>query len=160
MNGLEAMRAIASGQVSAPPVGELIGMRLIEVKPAEAVFTLQADRRHANPMGTLHGGILCDVGDAAMGCAVATTLEEGQSYTTVELKINFLKPIWTQRLTATGRVVKRTRRLAYAEAEIVDEQEPGGKAQLQLPPAQRLRRGGALSCGLGWSALRGSRRPT
>ena len=122
MNGLAAMQAIATGAVPPPPIGGLIGMKLVEVKPGEALFELQAERRHANPMGTLHGGILCDLGDGAMGCAVATTLEEGQSYTTLELKINFFKPVWTQRLTARGRVLKRTRRLAYAEAEILDEQ--------------------------------------
>lgn len=122
MNGLAFMQAIASGQVPPPPVAGLIGLDLVEVRPSEAVFVLQADRRHANPMGTLHGGVLCDLGDAAMGCAAATTLGDGESYTTVELKINFFKPVWTQKLTATGRVVKRTRRLAYTEAEIVDEQ--------------------------------------
>lgn len=121
MNGLGAMAGIATGAIPAPPVADLIGLQLVEVTPGTAVFVLQAERRHANPMGTLHGGILCDLGDAAMGCAVATTLEEGQSYTTVELKINFFKPVWEQRLTATGRVVKRSRRLAYTEADVVDE---------------------------------------
>jgi len=121
MNGLDIMREIASGRATPPPIGELIGMRLIEVKPGEALFTLNVDRRHANPMGTLHGGILCDLGDAAMGCAVATTLDEGQTYTTVELKVNFFKPVWNQQLRATGKVVKRTRKLAYAEAEVHDE---------------------------------------
>jgi uncharacterized protein (TIGR00369 family) len=122
MNGLEAMQAIASGRVSPPPIAELLGLELLEVKPGEALFALQVSRRHANPMGTLHGGVLCDLGDAAMGCAVATTLGAGESYTTVELKVSFFKPIWEQRLTATGKVVKRTRKLAYAEAEIVDEE--------------------------------------
>jgi len=122
MNGLEAMRAIATGRAPAPPIGELIGMRLVEVGPGEARFELLADGRHANPMGSLHGGILCDLGDGAMGCAVATTLEDGQSYTTIELRINFFKPVWKQQLTALGRVIKRTRKLAYAEAEILDEQ--------------------------------------
>ena len=86
-----------------------------------AVFVLHADRKHQNPMGTLHGGVLCDLGDAAMGCAVATTLEEGQSYTTVELHINFFKPVWSGRLVATAKVVRRTRKLGYAEAEVVDD---------------------------------------
>ena len=122
MSGLGLMTAIASGKVSPPPVANLIGLELVSVSPNEAVFQMQADHRHANPMGTLHGGILCDLGDAAMGCAAATTLEEGQSYTTVELKTNFFKPVWTQRLTATGRVLKRTRKLIYTEAEVTDEE--------------------------------------
>jgi len=122
MTGLEAMTAIATGQVPPPPIGDLVGIKLVEVKPGESVFTLQADGRHANPMGTLHGGVLCDLGDGAMGAAVATTLDEGQTYTTLELKVNFFKPVWKQALTARGRVVKRTRRLAYAEADVLDEQ--------------------------------------
>lgn len=122
MSGLGLMEAIATGSVSPPPIAELIGLELIRVEPGSAVFQLQAGRRHANPMGTLHGGVLCDLGDAAMGCAAATTLEDGQSYTTLELKTNFFKPVWTQRLTAVGRVLKRTRRLVYTEAEILDEQ--------------------------------------
>lgn len=121
MNGLDMMRIIAAGKVRVP-IAELLGFELVEVEHGRARFVLQADGRHANPMGTLHGGVLCDIGDAAMGCAVGTTLEEGQSYTTLELKINFFKPVWTQRLTATGTVVRRTRKLAYTEAEIVDEE--------------------------------------
>ena len=123
MTGLEAMSAMLEGKAPTPPIGELLGLEMIEVTRGASVFGLQASRKHANPMGTLHGGVLCDLGDAAMGCAVATTLAEGQSYTTLELKINYFKPVWTQRLVARGRVVKRTRRLAYAEAEVLDEKE-------------------------------------
>jgi uncharacterized protein (TIGR00369 family) len=118
---LGMLQSMIAGATPPPPVAALIGLELLAVRPGEAVFRLDVDRRHANPMGTLHGGILCDLGDAAMGCAAATTLEEGQSYTTIELKINFFKPIWKQRLTATGRVLKRTRRLIYTEADVVDE---------------------------------------
>ena len=78
--------------------------------------------RHANPMGTLHGGILCDIADAAMGMAFASTLEPEESFTTVELKINFLRPIWQARLTAKGRLVQRGRTMGYVECEITDEE--------------------------------------
>ena len=74
MNGLGMLEGIVAGQVNPPPIARLIGMELVAVSPGEATFELEADQRHANPMGTLHGGILCDIGDAAMGCAVATTL--------------------------------------------------------------------------------------
>jgi uncharacterized protein (TIGR00369 family) len=120
MNGLEAMQALASGETQPPPVARLIGFDLVEVGPGSSRFAIEVTRRHANPMGTLHGGILCDIGDAAMGCAVATTLDEGQSYTTIQLSINIFKPIWEARLEAVGKVVRRTRKLAYAEAEIHD----------------------------------------
>lgn len=121
MNGLEAMQALASGSAPEPPIAKLIGLEMVEVAKGRAVFGLEARRKHANPMGTLHGGVLCDLGDAAMGCAVATTLEDGTSYTTLELRINFFKPVWEGRLLANASVVRRTRKVAYAEAEIVDK---------------------------------------
>jgi uncharacterized protein (TIGR00369 family) len=77
---------------------------MIEVEPGRAVMALEAGERHANPMGTLHGGVLCDLADAAMGMAYAATLDEGETFTTLELKINFLKPVRTGRLTAVGHV--------------------------------------------------------
>jgi uncharacterized protein (TIGR00369 family) len=72
-------------------------------------------------MGTLHGGVLCDVADAAMGIAFAATLGAGESFTTLELKINFLKPVWKARLKATGRVVKRGRVIGMVECDVTDE---------------------------------------
>jgi uncharacterized protein (TIGR00369 family) len=72
-------------------------------------------------MGTLHGGILCDVADAAMGIAYASTLEEDESFTTLELKINFLKPVWNSKLTAEGKVVKRGRTIGLTECDVTDE---------------------------------------
>jgi uncharacterized protein (TIGR00369 family) len=121
MNGLEAMQALASGRAPEPPIAKLIGLEMVEVTQGRAVFGLEASQKHANPMGTLHGGVLCDLGDGAMGCAVATTLEEGESYTTLELRINFFKPVWEGRLLANASVVRRTRKVAYAEADIVDK---------------------------------------
>ena len=79
--------------------------------------------RHANPMGTVHGGILCDLADAAMGFAYASTLEQNETFTTLELKINFLRPVWQARLTATGNVVQRGRTVGLVECEIVDAQD-------------------------------------
>ncbi|HST60597.1 MAG TPA: PaaI family thioesterase, partial [Longimicrobium sp.] len=86
------------------------------------VFRLEADERHANPMGTLHGGILCDLADAAMGCAWGSTLGEGESYTTVELKINFMRPVWRATLTAEGRVIGGGRTVGLTECRVMDEQ--------------------------------------
>jgi uncharacterized protein (TIGR00369 family) len=74
-------------------------------------------------MGTVHGGILCDLADAAMGTAWVTTLKEGESFTTLELKINFLRPFWQGKLIAHGRVVKRGRMVGMAECDVVDEQD-------------------------------------
>lgn len=85
-------------------------------------MTLEAGPQHANPMGTLHGGILCDISDAAMGMAIASTLAEGESFTTIELKINFFRPVWNAQLRAEATVVQRGRTVGYAECSIYDEE--------------------------------------
>ena len=86
----------------------------------ETVMSLVAEERHSNPMGTLHGGILCDLADAAMGCANLTRLGPGETFTTVELKINFLKPVWEGRVTAVGEIVKAGRTLALLDCRVTD----------------------------------------
>jgi uncharacterized protein (TIGR00369 family) len=120
---LEMCQKIASGELPGPPVATLIGFTLREVESGRAVFDFEADARHASPLGTLHGGILCDVADAAMGIAYASTLAEGEAFTTLELKMNFLKPVWTGKLVATGRVVKRGRTVGLVECDIIDAAE-------------------------------------
>jgi uncharacterized protein (TIGR00369 family) len=102
------------------PVGKLIGFRPTAIENGRAVFELQAGPQHANPMGTLHGGIICDVADAAMGTAYASTLGEDESFTTLELKINFLRPFWNGTLMATARVVKSGRTIGLAECDVTD----------------------------------------
>jgi uncharacterized protein (TIGR00369 family) len=111
--------AVAADEAGAP-VGKLIGFRPRSVEAGKAVFELEAGPQHANPMGTLHGGVLCDVADAAMGVAYASTLGEGESFTTLELKINFLRPFRTGTLIATGRVVKAGRTIGLAECDVTD----------------------------------------
>jgi len=102
-------------------VARLIGFEAKEIGDGRAVVMLGAGERHANPMGTLHGGILCDIADAAMGMAFASTLAPGESFTTIELKINFFRPVWEARLQAEGRVVRRGSTIGYIECEITDE---------------------------------------
>ena len=118
---LDRIEQVIRGDAPPPPVARLIGFDLISVKPGEAVIEFQATEAHANPMGTLHGGILCDIADAAMGIAYASNLAEDESFTTLELKINFLKPIWKARLRAVGRVVKQGRTVGLVECDIIDE---------------------------------------
>ena len=110
---------IAVGEAGAP-VAKLVGFRLTSVEPGKATFELEAGPQHANPMGTLHGGVLCDVADAAMGIAYASTLGDGESFTTLELKINFLRPFRNGTLTATARVVKAGRTIGLAECDVTD----------------------------------------
>ena len=117
---LERMELMAKGELPPAPIGQTLGFRLLEVRPGEAIFTIDTEERHANPMGTLHGGVLCDIADAAMGCAYAASLEDGESFTTLELKINFLKPIWKDRLTATGRVVQKGRTVGLTDCTVTN----------------------------------------
>jgi len=102
-------------------VARLIGFEGKEAADGRATVTLAAGPQHANPMGTLHGGILCDIADAAMGMAFASTLASDESFTTIELKINFFRPVWEAHLRAEGRVVRRGSSIGYVECEIMDE---------------------------------------
>lgn len=102
-------------------IARLIGFEAREISDGRAVVTLVAGPQHANSMGTLHGGVLCDISDAAMGMAFASTLAAGESFTTVELKINFFRPVWQAQLRAEGKVVRRGGTVGYIECEIVDE---------------------------------------
>jgi uncharacterized protein (TIGR00369 family) len=103
------------------PIAQLIGFEAKDIADGRATVTLAAGPQHANPMGTLHGGILCDIADAAMGMAFASTLAAEESFTTVELKINFFRPVWEAQLRAEGKVVRRGRSVGYIECEISDE---------------------------------------
>jgi uncharacterized protein (TIGR00369 family) len=105
------------------PVAELVGFEITSGGDGRAVMTLQAGPQHANPMGTLHGGILCDIGDAAMGYAFASTLGEGETFTTVDLRINFLRPVWNALLKAEAHVVHRGRTVGYVECDVTDERQ-------------------------------------
>jgi uncharacterized protein (TIGR00369 family) len=120
---LDLSKAVARGDAPPPAIARLIGFDLVSVNPGEAVIEFQATEAHANPMGTLHGGVLCDIADAAMGIAYSSNLEDGESFTTLELKINFLKPIWKARLKAVGRVVKQGRTVGLVQCDITDEKE-------------------------------------
>jgi len=104
-------------------VARLIGFALTAMQPGQAVIELEATTQHANPMGTLHGGILCDIADAAMGMAYASTLAEGETFTTLELKINFLRPFRTGKLVAEARMVKDGRTIGLVECNVTDAQQ-------------------------------------
>jgi uncharacterized protein (TIGR00369 family) len=117
---LENARKMIAGELPPPPIASLIGFRITAIEPGRAQFMLDADQRHHNPMGTLHGGILCDIADIAMGFAYASTLEEGETFTTLELKINFLRPVKSARLVAEGLVASRGRTVGLVECAVTD----------------------------------------
>ena len=120
---LELIRMIQSGELPPPPVATLIGFTIGSIEPGRVVMEMNAGPQHANPMGTLHGGVLCDLADAAMGMAYASSLDEGETFTTLELKINFLKPVWTERLIATGRLVKGGNTVGLVECDVHDDKD-------------------------------------
>jgi uncharacterized protein (TIGR00369 family) len=105
---LDLIHRMLAGDLAIAPVADLIGFSLSSLEAGRAVIRFQATPRHANPMGTLHGGVLCDIADAAMGMAYASTLGEGETFTTLELKINFLKRAPSRRRDGWSKAVARS----------------------------------------------------
>jgi uncharacterized protein (TIGR00369 family) len=119
---LEVGQAMVRGERELFPVARLLGLVPKVIEPGRALFEMRAEERHHNPMGTLHGGVYCDLADAAMGWAYGATLAEGESFTTIEMKINFLRTVRTASLTAEAKVVKAGATLGYVECEVKDDQ--------------------------------------
>jgi len=119
---LDLIDMVRRGELPPPPIATLIGFSIASIEPGLAVMQMEAVPQHANPMGTLHGGVLCDLADAAMGMAYASSLDEGETFTSLELKINFLKPVWTGRLIATGRV-KGGQTVGLVECDVHDDKD-------------------------------------
>jgi uncharacterized protein (TIGR00369 family) len=120
---LDMLRKVQRGELPPPPVATLIGFTIGSIEPGRVVMEMEAGPQHSSPLGTVHGGILCDLADAAMGMAYAATLDENETFTTLELKINFLKPVWSGRLTATGYVVKSGRTVGLVDCDVHDEKQ-------------------------------------
>jgi uncharacterized protein (TIGR00369 family) len=103
-----------------PPIAKTIGFELVDVSQASATLKLQTDPEiHGNPMGTVHGGVLCDLADAAIGTAHATTLAENESFTSIDLRINFFRPLWKDEIRATARAVQMGRTVSFYSCEII-----------------------------------------
>jgi uncharacterized protein (TIGR00369 family) len=117
------IQMMLNGSIPPPPITKLIGFKLVSISSGKAAIEFEADEKHTNPMGTLHGGVLCDISDAAMGMAYASRLKEGESFTTLELKINFLKPVWNAKLRAEASVVNGGKRVGLVMCDVFDEQE-------------------------------------
>ncbi len=102
------------------PIGKLLGLKLSKCADGQATIEFEATGRHANPMGTLHGGVLCDIADAAMGTAYRSSLTDGESFTTLELKINFLRPVWNAMLRGEARIVRAGQTVGLVECDVLD----------------------------------------
>lgn len=124
MSGLEYMHALRDGVLPPPPILHLMNMGLVSVEQGVVVFTAQPDESHYNPIGAVHGGFACTVLDSVTGCAVQTTLPKGYGYTSLEIKVSYLRALSTTTgpLTATGRVIKPGKRVAFAEGELTDSE--------------------------------------
>ena len=122
MSGLEVLRRIVDGRLPRPPITETLGFDLAEVSPGFALFTMTPQFRHYNPIGTVHGGVAATLLDSCMSCAVQTTIEAGLGYTTLEIKVNMVRPITekTGPIRAEGRSLHTGRRSATAEGKILD----------------------------------------
>jgi uncharacterized protein (TIGR00369 family) len=112
---------IEKALTSKVPIAELIGFRVEEIGGGRAVGWLRSGPQHANPMGTLHGGVLCDLSDAAMGMAFVTTLAADESLPTMALSISFFRPVWQGLLRADARVVNRGKNVGYVECDVTDQ---------------------------------------
>ena len=122
MPGIDYLQAMIDGEIPPPPIVTLMGMTLESVAPGTATFTCQPDESHYNPIGTVHGGFVCTALDSAAGCAVHTTLPAGVGYTSLEIKVNYLRAVSATSgpLTVVGTVVKPGSRVAFAEAVVTD----------------------------------------
>jgi uncharacterized protein (TIGR00369 family) len=122
MSGLEYVQGYVDGAFPMPPIARLLGFTLAEVEPGRVVFECAPGEQHYNPIGTVHGGLACTLLDSAMGCAVQTTLPQGQGYTSIDITVSYLRPILADsgRLRCEGRVTKPGSRVAFAEGALRD----------------------------------------
>lgn len=123
MGGLDFLRSMMAGELPPPPIAALFGFRPVEIEVGRVVFEGMPDESAYNPIGVVHGGLVCTLADTVAACAVHTTLGAGTGYTSIDLNVSYLRPVVreTGTLTAIGSVTKPGRRVAYSAAEIVDE---------------------------------------
>jgi len=107
-----------------PAIAKTLGFKLIEVGLRTATMEIVTDtQKHANPMGTVHGGVWCDIADAAIGTAHATSLEEGESFTSIDLQINFFRPAWNGRIRAVAKPVNVGRQVSRYVCDILRDDD-------------------------------------
>ncbi len=120
---IDKMRGALSSGVNPIPLGDLMGFHATTIEPGNAIIEMHAGPEHHNPMGTVHGGVCCTLADTAMGIAHASLLDDGETSTTLEIKINFVRPIWKDTLVAHGRAVKHGRTISLMECDVVDAKD-------------------------------------
>lgn len=124
LSGLEYLRKIVAGALPRPPIGALMNFNITEVSEGRAVFTVEPAEYHYNPIGVVHGGLAATLLDSAMGCAVNTMMPAGKIFTTLEMKINYIRPMRreTGEVLCEASVIHVGGRTATAEGRIVDRE--------------------------------------
>jgi uncharacterized protein (TIGR00369 family) len=122
MTGLEYMRQVMTGEVPPSGMGQLMNFKLVEVSEGRAVFTIQPDERHYNGLGIAHGGLAATLLDSATGCAINTMMPAGRIFTTLEMKVNYVRPMTSEigEVRCEANVIHVGGRIATAEGRIVD----------------------------------------
>jgi uncharacterized protein (TIGR00369 family) len=122
LSGIEAMRAVMSGELPPPPIAQLMNFAITEVGDGDVRFATTPDESLYNPIGMVHGGLVCTLLDSVLGCAVHTTLPAGVGYTSIEIKVSYLRPVHAHsgEIVAHGWVTKPGRRVAFAEGDVRD----------------------------------------
>jgi uncharacterized protein (TIGR00369 family) len=120
--GVDFIRAIKDGAIAPPPIAALFGLQIREVEAGRVVFECEPDESAYNPIGLVHGGLVCTLADSAAGCAVHSTLQAGFVFTSIDLTVSYLRPVTTNSgaLRAIGIVTKPGRRVAFATVEVLD----------------------------------------
>ncbi|UTH74416.1 PaaI family thioesterase [Chromobacterium sp. IIBBL 290-4] len=123
LSGLDYLQAMADGRLPAPPVAKLLGFDFIRAEKGEVEFAFHPHESQFNPIGTVHGGVISTLLDSAMGCSVHSTLPQGKAYTTLELKVNFVRAVLPAngKLICRGKVIHAGGRMATAEGHLQDE---------------------------------------
>jgi len=117
---MQFIQGIIDGKVPPPPIAQLLGFRITDYCEGCTTIEIDVDERLYNPMGTLHGGVYCDIADAAMGISFFTTLGPNETFTTIDLGMTFLRPVKRGKLVASSKILKRGKLLGYLECEITD----------------------------------------
>ncbi len=122
LDGIEIFKEILAGRLPAPPICRALGLRMTEIDPGRAVFVYEPSFDHYNPLGSVHGGIAATLLDSVMGCCIHSTLKAGQGFTTLEIKINYVRAMSdkTGQVRAEGKVVSLGSRVATSEGRLVD----------------------------------------
>ena len=123
LSGMEYLQKIIAGEFPPPPIGVLLNFRIAELSEGHAVFTVEPAEYHYNPIGVVHGGLAATLLDSAMGCAVHSTLPAGASYTTLEIKVNFVRPMSAETglVRCEANIIHVGGRTAVAEGKVLDE---------------------------------------